>query len=1099
MTSNNKLLTVYRASAGSGKTFTLAVKYIELLIERPENYRSILAVTFTNKATNEMKLRILSQLYGLAKGLPDSEDYARAIENSFRSRGKTVSRKQIMTNAAVALRYLLHNYNYFRIQTIDAFFQQVTRNMAKELNLNANFKLSLNDRQVEEKAVDEMIEQLLPKSDVMKWILDYISDNISQDLSWNVIGAIKEFGLTIYKDVYKEHEDELNRIFSNPTFFKDFETKMRSIMSKSEKFYTEVYSSFCETLSSHGVEISDFKNGSRGACGYFIKYGKGIREMSRKKDDDHFNKTAQNACESTSAWVKKQDVGTSVEQAAEALRKLMNEAEDKRKEYLGNYKSAAKTIEHISKLRLLGSISDKVDEANALANRFPLSATQMLLNSMIGNSDAPFVYEKIGTQIRHIMIDEFQDTSIAQWKNFKVLLNDCLAQRTTSLIVGDVKQSIYRWRNSDWRLLNGISKEFSDKEIGQTTLDTNYRSEANIINFNNVFFEKAAAIEFGELNDRFPGIGEIYSGSNIIQKIPDDKRRQPRGYVEIALLDKQDYRDNTLARTADIVKDLLARGVRQKSIAILTRTNSNITTVGEYLMNELPSVNLVSDEAFVLGASLAVNTIITAMRVLSNEGDLLAKATLARYALLLGGHEDTATDIFRNIGNLDALLPKAFCKAERQLLLTKPVYELAETIYSIFGLASVREETAYVCKFFDTLATFLSDYPATLKDVLREWDENMCSKAIESDDVEGIRLITIHKSKGLEYDNVIIPFCDWPLERGGIIWLSPGVAPYNELPLAPIEFSKTGLEGTIYEADYEAEHVQNLVDNMNLLYVAFTRAGKNLFVIGKKTSSTTSQNTSIRSAILEAVLPNLTESVTLAGGTIEEEKDEAISNLVYRLGDICIADKKEEHASDNVFKTQHKLTSLADTGIGYHPDARAVQFRQSNKSREFVGNQEKPEEEQAAYIQTGTLLHYIFSTISTLDDIDKALTMLEQEGELYPASLSKEKLMTMLQKRLESPKVREWFSPRWQLFNECEILSLDPVTGKMVTHRPDRVMTDGQETVVVDFKFAAPQEEHKRQVSTYMTLLRQMGNSNVRGYLWYVYSNRIVEIEAETI
>ena len=180
------------------------------------------------------------------------------------------------------------------------------------------------------------------------------------------------------------------------------------------------------------------------------------------------------------------------------------------------------------------------------------------------------------------MIDEFQDTSMAQWKNFKVLLNDCLAQHSTSLIVGDVKQSIYRWRNSNWRLLNAIGKEFDNKDIGQTTLDTNYRSEANIINFNNIFFEEAAATEFGEFKDTFPGIGDIYRGSNIIQKVPDSKHGQQRGYVEIDLLDKQDYRANTLARTVAIVKDLLARGVRQKSIAILTRTNSNITTLGEY-------------------------------------------------------------------------------------------------------------------------------------------------------------------------------------------------------------------------------------------------------------------------------------------------------------------------------------------------------------------------------------------------------------------------------------------------------------------------------------------------------------------------------------
>ena len=387
----DNILTVYSASAGSGKTFTLAVKYIELLIEQPENYRKILAVTFTNKATDEMKLRILSQLYGLAHSLPDSQAYANKIKEDFHEAKKPISDELIKRNAGKALHYLLHNYNYFRIQTIDAFFQQVTRNMARELNLNANFKLSLNDCQIEENAVDEMIEQLTPKSNVMKWILDYINENISEDKSWNVINSIKNFGLTIFSDIYKAHEEELNEVFQQPDFFKNFDSLMRGIMKQAEEEYSKVYDDYQALMEANGVSFADFKSGKSGACGYFEKFANGIKAMAGVDDDKHFNKTAQKATEDIGAWVKKGDLGTSLEQVAIKLMQMLNETEAKRKEWMSSYKSASNTIRHISKLRLLGSIKDKVDEVNALANRFPLSATQALLNTMLGTSAAPFV------------------------------------------------------------------------------------------------------------------------------------------------------------------------------------------------------------------------------------------------------------------------------------------------------------------------------------------------------------------------------------------------------------------------------------------------------------------------------------------------------------------------------------------------------------------------------------------------------------------------------------------------------------------------------------------------------------------------------------
>lgn len=1085
-------LIVYNASAGSGKTFTLAVKYIELLIERPESYRSILAVTFTNKATDEMKQRILSQLYGLAHNLPDSEDYAKKIEEDYRSMGRYIKRKTISENAGKALGYLLHNYTYFRIQTIDAFFQQVMRNMARELNLNANFKLSLNDAQVEEKAVDEMIEELTEKSDLMKWIVDYISDNIKEDKNWNVIGAIKKFGMTIFKEKYKNHEKQLNHLFASPGFFNEFEKQLRTIMAEAEIECENIYTRYTKILESHGTDSSCFKNGTRGACGYFEKYGKGINEIVRVADK-HYNKTAQEASTDTGAWIKKADAGSSLETVATALMALLNDAENSRRSLLRNYKSAAITLKHISKLRLLGHIKRKVDETNAAVNRFQLSDTQALLNTMIGNTDAPFVYEKIGSHISHIMIDEFQDTSTAQWKNFKVLLDDCLAQHSQCLIVGDVKQSIYRWRSSDWQLLHNIADEFDKELINKVHLNINYRSETNIINFNNAFFSHAAAIDFQDHLATRPTIKEIYSGESLIQeRNPKKKETAPRGHIEITLLPHDDYRQLTLRHTLEKIKTLLDSGVKEKDIAIITRSNAGISETGRYLMAEMPELTLVSDEAFVLEASLAVKTIITAMRLMSNPDDILAHATLARYTLAIKGNNNPAIDILKAVDNLDELLPPRFAKAERVALQTKPVSQLAATIADIFNLKSLKTETAYLCRFFDTLSTFINDSPATLKDILDEWEENMHSTPIESDKVDGIRILTIHKSKGLEFDNVIIPFCDWKMERNDLFWTVPHEQPFSQLPLVPVEFSKAALEDTVYETDYHDEHLQNLVDNMNLLYVAFTRAAKNLFVYGRNPKSKGNRIASSRSLVIPDTLNAIISNNELPGALIDDSGE----TLTFTYGDMVPAREEKEKHTDNVFLASGGKVTIDDDTT--ERGKKNISFLQSNKSRDFVSDTDEDTlSPNDAYIRTGTILHRIFSTIETTDDIGKALLSLEQEGELYPEGTSREHLVEMLHKRLESKKVREWFSPGWTLFNECTLLSIDPETGKTISRRPDRVMTNGKETIVIDFKFAAPKPEHRHQVAHYMQLLSEMGYPNVNGYLWYVYTNRVVSLSGE--
>ena len=434
-------LKVYKASAGSGKTFTLAIEYIKLLINNPTAYRNTLAVTFTNKATEEMKMRILSQLYGIWKQLPDSDDYMERIVKDLHVEPLFASKQ-----AGVALSLLIHDYHHFRVETIDTFFQSVLRNLAKELDLAANLKIELNDREVEEKAVDQLIENLEASSKVMSWIISYIQKNIDEDKGWNVINKIKGFGENIFKDTYKANRKEINQILLDEPKFKEITDSLRQLSAKFEKNMSQCAATFFDCLAENGLSVSDFLYGESGVCGYFIKLKKGIYE-----GEELLKNRVCNAMDDCQKWAKKSDWkpgNTMYDVVTNTLHPLLVDTERMRSKQVVAYRSAVLTLKHIHELRLLHHIDMEVRSLNKEVNRFMLSDTQSLLNELMSNSDTPFIYEKIGTQIDNIMIDEFQDTSIIQWKNFKVLLLECMSKENSqNMVVGDVKQSIYRWRD----------------------------------------------------------------------------------------------------------------------------------------------------------------------------------------------------------------------------------------------------------------------------------------------------------------------------------------------------------------------------------------------------------------------------------------------------------------------------------------------------------------------------------------------------------------------------------------------------------------------------------------------------------------------------
>lgn len=1084
---NSYALTIYKASAGSGKTFTLSVEYIKLLIKDPQSYRSTLAVTFTNKATEEMKLRILSQLYGIWKLLPDSKSYIDKIKEDL-----DVTEEYMSERAGIALHNIVHNYSYFRIETIDSFFQSVLRNLARELDLTANLRIELNDYQIERNAVDELINSLDENSELLTWIMEYIRENMDDDKDWNVIGNIKRFGENIFREYYKTNSKKLNERLLEEGFFKQYTTKLRQIRNEAEVEMQNEAAQFFDALNHNGIEIDDLNNGKNGPAGYFIKIKKGIY------NNTIVTKRLQKVLDegSESSWVKQkssketQDIVR--ELANSTLTPLVHHAEDVRQKNWYIYGSAVLTLRHLNQLRLLNSIENKVRMMNVEQNRFLLSDTHTLLHSLIRDTDSPFIFEKIGNYLENIMIDEFQDTSTVQWQNFKVLLEECMShgEQQGNLIVGDVKQSIYRWRSGDWRMLNNIEREFPylNSMLNVCSLDTNYRSSRRVITFNNAFFKRASELEYADQKSSTPDtsspeqLKKAYS--DVAQKVPSF--RDNHGYVSINLLPNEDYRQQALQKTAEAVSLLLDSGANYSDIAILVRSNDIIQLIAEFFANELPDVKIVSDEAFRLDSSVSVNIIVNAMLWLTHPDNILAKAYIAKayQTYVLEKSEQETNKLLATAEGIDSALPCALID-KRNDLLTMPIFELAEQIYTLFNIGNIKGEDAYLYAFYDALTDFIANNTADIDSFVEEWNDSIAEKTIQASAIDGIRIITIHQSKGLEFEHVVIPFCDWTLEKGNTIWCTPQVEPYNELPLIPVDFSASQMKGTIYEFDYNEEHLQNCVDNLNLLYVAFTRATSSLFVIAQRGTP------SSRSYIVEQAITD----IKLEGSSLDGDPSDKKAELLFSYGELEIVETKAKKKSDNIFTPE-----VENMNVDMATFSNKVEFKQSNKSRDFVAdddeNTDDDDRKQMSYIKTGKILHYLFSTINTTDDIDTSLAQLEMDGLIEESDTNIKRLRDMLHKRFSNRQVADWFSSRWTLFNECTILDYDAATDTVREHRPDRVMKDEKtgEVVIVDFKFGSPRPEYVEQVNRYKALTQNMGYPNVKGYLWFVYSNRIEEV-----
>ncbi len=1139
-------LLVYKASAGSGKTYSLALEYIKLALQNPSptSYRRILAVTFTNKATAEMKERILLHLYNLAHGGRDRDFLHNLLEKlneqpATDEEGRSVKFTEALVcrRAERTLQAIIHDYDHFRVETIDSFFQSLLTNLAHELNLPRTFRVDLNDAEVTARAINRLLAELgnRKSKDAAKYVMDYMDECIEDEKGWNMVKALCEFAQkNMRNETYIHYEDELTQALADTEKIRH----LRETTREYEKTYGEKITEAAQRAISLAESVGGAKEFSNG--------GQVLGTAQKILNGDILappSKRHLAAMDDYQKLIKSTNKNSAVEAQAPTLSQLLKDICAAQDEYARKVTTGKITLSQLSPMRLLRLIEDYVKSINDEANRFMLSKTPELFSRIVKTEDASFVFERVGTTFDHIMIDEFQDTSRMQWGNFHKLLVECMAEGNQCMLVGDIKQSIYRWRGGDWAILNDIDNDPAFQSRRAIPLDTNYRSKRHIVEFNNAFFPKAAKTLDAADSEAKYRIADIYA--DVAQKV---KENAEGGWVRLALSDK-----NTL--TDSIYEDIYAQivllhnqaHVAYRDMGILVRIKSEGSQLIEYFSSAHPEIPINSNEAFKLNASPAVVKLVCALRYIATPDDREARLQLlTNLGIGINKEEGTFTAGYAaSFESPASELPEMLAdEASLKKLHDMPLYELCQQLIAALQLNEENDngQSAYLFYFLDAVLDFLSDSPSDLNLFLDYWDTTLSKQSTTGDTGDSIYVMTVHASKGLARHTILIPFCEWDLTKfreTDFLWTeTPHEAPYNALPVTAFKPSRKDVDKSLYGPVKQNEMVQQRIDNLNTLYVAFTRAKQNLLIwsrckAGKKDEApkTVADLLSAHAADVltkanEAPIWERLSQEEMEGTSFpdmayydanEESKEELQADdafTVYTSGSLSMEQPEEDvEIKGNESAQQNPLDNpfIRPIGISLNPQTRAqIEFRQSNSAKEFLSDAEssaaaelgenaeadeslKELKAQRTYIDRGKLLHRIFSQIRTLADLPAALHSLKAEGVLS-SEKEAESMARLIEKRVTQGNAKQWFDGSWQLFNECDILYRDK-SGRLCTRRPDRVMVKDGHTVVVDFKFGKPNpEEYARQVNSYIHFLRQMGHTQVDGYIWYVLSGKVEKV-----
>jgi len=1051
-------LKVIRASAGSGKTFTLTGEYLRLLFTEGDYFRHILAVTFTNKATEEMKTRIIRELHLLGSNKPSK--YLDLLTNA-----TGMPEKQLRSQAGNILKRLLHQYSDFSVSTIDSFFQRIIRSFTRELGIQGGYSIELDT----DTLLSELISRLLTLAETDKslltWLTSFAESLIERGENWNFRKSMQNLGREIFKEDFKTLPGDALTRFSDRDFLQQYQSELYGISIGISTEYRAFGAHAAAILEAKGLSADDFSRKSAGPAGFLLKLASG-----EFKDP---TKTVLDAVSDIEKWYtktspRKEEI---IQVAENELMPLLGRTVDFFSANFEKYNTAGVILRNIYTLGILSDLSrlsyDWCNENNA----FLLPEAPVFLNKIIDGNDTPFIYEKAGYWYHHFMIDEFQDTSWLQWMNFRPLISNSLSQGYDNLVVGDVKQSVYRWRNSNWEILAGkLGNDFPREVIANYSLDRNWRSRQHIVEFNNAFFSAAPVLLKDEHSGKIqeaghnPGLKEedtitgLYAGA---VQVPADTGK-PGGIVRVEFVDANEentFYDAVNKKLVRLLIELQDQGYPLRDIAIITRKNKEANLLADFLLtyarenaDGVHRFDVISDEALRLGSSGLVTFLTALIQYMVTPED-----PVNNYYLLSGYRNYFSTtgtsDDWQRAGNdnkvrmeeFNNLFPAAFF----ELVASSGAFSLTEIIeqlIALFRLSDNKGEQVYLQAFRDLVMDYSRRYSSDPARFMEYWNENGKEKSVSAPaGQDAIRVLTIHKSKGLEFDLVIIPYCNWELNtHKSVLWGRPAENPFSKMKILPLSYSPQ-LCHTAFAADYYNELLKQYVDNLNLLYVAFTRACDGLFVFCKSGRNDQLKSVSDLSA-------KITHSLSSGSGTI------------YTRGELPAYRKSEQpqRGEDILAGTVPQPAFPGRIKLAFQP---------------------------SGPVNEGKLLHEIFSSIHLAEDVDRAVTGLFLQGKI--SQHERENYIRVIRHKLNDIQVMSWFSEDWHTVTEAEII----LPGGTI-RRPDRVMIREGQALVIDYKFGLRQETaYETQLKSYAGLLRDMGYGKVEAYLWYVMLEKVVSCE----
>lgn len=1043
-----KNFVIYRSSAGSGKTYTLVKEYIRLALSVENGYRHILAVTFTNKAAEEMKTRIISGLIALSKG--EDEKLAKQLADEG-------VQGDIKFKAAQALKSILHKYSYFSVSTIDSFFHKIIRAFAKELSLPLGFNIELDSVMVLDKITEELLDEIGGREELTKYLEDYVFYSIDDDKGWKIDRRIKELAQEIFKERYWLKYGEGGTLADEMEKMQGFISTLYLMIAAFEKKMLENSLAAQRLLDEYSLTIEDFPYGKSGFMNFLAnKIG---------KKDYEFGKRVNDAYDDIKKWSGKKTKPEVMQAAEGGLYDLLKGTVDLYNKDIRQYNTAKELVKTIHVLGIYRDLMDKLKGYRGENKLMVISDTNTLLTKVILDDSSPFIYEKTGSVYKHFLIDEFQDTSTFQWKNFRPLIENALGEGSFSMIVGDVKQSIYRWRNGNMKLLlSEVKKDFAHhgENVEERYLNENYRSRREVIEFNNKFFTAAAAHLAQSKGDDEGYITNSYA--DIIQQHTNSK---DGGYVNLTFIPKTDEVPSSKAlafeRTVQAVKLALTQGYRQKDIMILTRGKADGSSAAHFLTDA--GFKVVSNDSLLLTNSPKVKFLVNALKYIVDRNNHLAQTEmLYNYLVYVKGESPDLNNVFtdhKTSGSLlfNAAMPDEFIKdgTLNPDLFRLSLYELAEKLMRIFMLNN--NSDAYLMRFMEVIAEFAGQNSSDLPAFIEWWNEkNSDYSIIIPEQEDAIRIMTIHKAKGLQSPVVIMPNANWEMEiRGGrdIIWASSHTTPFNESPAFLVKASKA-LAQSHFESDYKEEAALTRLDNLNLLYVAFTRAIERLYVLIPESGGSNYTHKFIRETLqaneeLNAGFKNDNEFES--GSMIHHTIKDDIKDVSYKMNKLV----SEEYMDKVVLK----------------PSANGLDIEKRKKLEESKNR--------------GKILHEALSLIKYQGDAEKAIQQLKMKGIM--TGNDEDAMVSELAEIFKMKEVSKWFSNEYEIKNETEII----LNGEE-TYKPDRVLLKENKAIVIDYKTGKHSKKHGEQVEKYSELLKNMGYTVEEKYLFYITEKKIVKV-----